>query len=946
MNTKAVAAVIAGIIILSVVFFQFNVTYPTGPLNISPPPVTSHNVSKVKLGYLFSPQYAEPKEVQNMSFGTGMSSTNNFTFTQNGTTIIEGKLTNASSGHNINRTTLFVLASPLYTRTVVSAGGTYSIKTLVEGQMNLTFVVPGYQKDIVAVNLQGGTYPLNLILQPEFRIPWNGSTVSTTGNPLSYVVVKANGFFDGPQMFASSKKANFSTHLYSDYYTLTVNYAGYDSIPSPISVSLSAPLQQNVILTKKAYNFNLTGHVYSKVTRKGVMDARVYDQQTNMYTHTDSNGYYILGADYGMNRIVASDTGYFTNVSYYNESSLSFPVYDIYLEPMNPFLNNSTGSHGNTSKYPLLANNSSTLNPNNTGNFLLTGQITVNGTSTPISNTSFSFLVDINGTVYGDSVITNASGHYFANFNSAGHYSILVQSVLYENRVIDVTVSRNTTHYNFSLIPYANRTIHVTGYVVDKADMTPLGGATVTSVYVRDSLVASAVGTNRFGFFSMMLISGKFTISASMYGFTTNKTGVLDLTSNINLTIYLNPQKTLPIGASPTLIAAGKGPSYGLPDLSPSQIYSSMPNPGTVYSSSLYNLTMHLNNSFLQPISNTQFVIYVRANGQLYYFLGTTNSTGFSYIPGINAGLYNILAETFYYRGIVQTVNMTGNTTLWFTLTRNHVFNSTMYMQNVFNLTHALSGNVPGGPLDLTDSILPMSIAHRATINSTIFTFSGYNGTFNFTYLNKHFVQYSFSVVIAGKQKISTEGLNAFEIVVYGNTSSPCEYTISGTPFNVSLYRGISVHYNLEEVGQFNLTAWVTGFQVYRTTSISLTDKNPLHNIYFNQTSGSSNLSWKGGVPYGSYVRMLYSGPVPAGVFVYRGLLPYSTPSNISVYLNGTYVGVHVTQLTGQTSFTLDNYYLASVNLSAEIDIPPNSNGGFSGGTGNLEIYYYNISLK
>lgn len=947
MNTKAVAAVVAGIIILSVVFFQFNVTYPTGPLKINPPPVTGHNVTKIKLGYLFSPQYAEPPEVQNLSFGTGISSTNNFTFIKNGTTVIEGQLTNATSGNIINRTHLFVLASPVYTETTVGPDGTYAVNVLVYGQMNLTFVVPGYQKKIVPVNLGGGAVHVNLAFQPEHKIQWTGSTVSSTGTLLPNVTVNSNAFFDGPQMFFSNKLASFSVHLYEDYYPLSVNYADYNSIPAPRSVSLSAPLHQNLTLTKKTYAFNLTGHVYNKVTDKPIAMAKVLDQQTNMYSMTNAQGFYMVGAVNGINRLITSHSGYFTNVSYYNgsQSNFSLPVHDIYLEPLNPFLTNSTGFYGNSSKYPSLTNNSSVPDLNQTGSYLLTGQITVNGTSIPIANTSFTFLVNVNGSVYGDSVKTNASGHYFAYFYCAGQYSILVQSVLYESKVISVSISRSTTYDNFSLIPYGNRSIYVTGYVKNRLDQVPIGGASISAVYVKNHLVASSVSTNRNGYFSMVLISGKFTFSVSKYGFITNTTGVIGIDSNISMIFNLTPQKSLPVGSNPSLHAAGKSPSYGLPDLPPSQIYSSLTNSGTIYSTAVYNLTLHFNDSFMQSISNTSFVVYVKVNDQLYYYLGTTDSAGFSYLPGMNAGLYDILPETFYYRGTVQTINVSGNATLWFTLTKNYVFGSTMYLQNTFNLSHSLSGNVPGGPLDLTNSILSMSIVHADLANSTMFNFSGYNGTFNFTYLNEHFVQNSFSVIIAGHTAYRTVGLNPFEIVLNGNTTASWEYHISGTTYNYNSPGGLSVYYNLERLGHFNLTVGLNGFQVYKYMSITLTDSTPVKEVYFNQTSGSAGLYWKGGEPYGSNVRMLYSGTLPSDVFVYAGLLPYSAPNNISVYMNGTLQGAQIIQESGQTAFTLNSYYLASGSLNVAIDIPPNISGGFNGGTGNLEIYYYQISL-
>ncbi len=937
----------AGIIILSVVFFYFNVSYPSGPLNLSPPPVNTKNITKTPLGYLFKPQYLEPKGMQNLSFGTGPSDVMNFSLQKNGTTIITGQLMNKSSGSPISLSTLYVFAAPIYTVSSVGLNGSYKITVLILGSMNLTFAVPGYRKVVVHLDLQGGTYAMDLSLVPEKKYMWNGTTRSTSGASVGNVRVEANGFLDGTTVFSTGQNGHFSIPLFEDSYQITAIVSGYNSIPSPREVGITGPLYKNLTLTPKSNLMNITGYVLSKVNHKPVSSARVFNQQTNQYAFSNSKGYYTIGVISGLNRLFTTHSGYYVNLSYFNDTGTFFgtPIHNIYMEPLNPFLGNSTGYYGNSTGTPGLSNNSSSLNQNQTGNHLLTGKILVQGTSLPVANTELLFLINVNGSVYADTVITNSTGYYKTYFFYGGHYSIMVESVLYSNKLVSVSVSGPVTYYNFTLVPLKNKTVHIAGYVKNSRDLLPVANASVTAVYMKNQLIAGSVYTGQNGYFTMPLITGNYTFVASAYGYKTNTTGTIDLTSNTSITIYLTPVKSLPVGSRPCLNATGVSPSFGLPDLSPAQINRDLSGSGSITAQTMYRVTFHFNDSFKQSISNTQYVVYFKIFGQVYYTKGFTNSTGYGNLSCINAGNYEILPEMFYYRGSVENISVNSNTTLWFSMNRLSSFTGTFYLQNSFNLSRSLPGNVPNGPLALTDSILTIQVYATHLINSTEFTFSGYSGTFNFTYSNVHFLHSSFSLAINGRSKSMSVGLTPYEIIINGNAATTWQYSISGIGINVGAPSGLSVHYYLARLGLFNVTAGISGFPSIDYRIVSLSGSGPIRNVYFNQTTGESNFSLSGTSLAGSDFQMDYSGYVPANSIIFRGLIPYSIPSNSSIYFNNSRQSVNLVQGNNQTAFTLNSYYMASLKLNVKVDIPPNSNGKFIFSNGNLVIYYYQVSL-
>ncbi len=951
-NTKAVAAILAGIIILSVVFFYFNVSYPTGPLSLNPPPVKNPKV--FKLGYLFDPQYAEPPSISGMSFGTGPSAVTNFTLTQNGTTHITGKFYNQSSGKAIADSNFYVFAYPVYTAGTTAYNGSYSVKVLVYGEMNLTFVVPGYQKDIVPLNLNGGTLHLNLTLKTEPKINWAGSTVSSIGINLPNVTIEADGFFTGLHIFSSDAKSAFTANLFEDSYQLNVILTGYDNIPTPPELNLTNKLQQNLVLTPLNNTYNLTGYVLDKANSTAISNAEVYVQQTNAVAFTNSTGYYRVPVINGMNRLTASHSGFYTNISLIDISGAPSNLHYIYLYPVNPYINNNTGYYGNNSRVPQLNGNNSTLNLSNSGSFEMTGQVLVNNTAIPVSNTTLLFLLTYNGSVYYDRVITNSTGYFVTYFAYSGDYRLLVEAVNFKNLMLNVTITKQLTYENFSLVPLSNRTVIITGQVFNTKDGLPVQGAHVAAMYSRFAISAANVTTNSTGYYRMALIAGNYSLIASDIGYQTNRTSQFTLNSNLSKDVNLTPLSTINGGGNRSgLKAMGSAPYYGLPDLTPAQIAQDLSGNGAINSGTTFNITFHFNTSAGFSISGTPYVVYFKVLGKVYYSNGTTNATGFGTVNGIPDGTYEILPEMFYFFGQLENISVSSAVTYWLSMSEKQLLPGNAYLKNTFNLTNGMNGSVPLNTLALTDSILPMNGTAAALSNSTLFSFSGYNGIFSFNYTNPDFVWKDFNISFNASGVKTGENVTEYSVTLISQTVTPWAYNYRNsiaTSLNVSMASGNSTVFIESAAGYSVLTVGiplgVPNSVGVRSIILTLTSGNPEQMAYFNETSSNLSLPLNGTSLSGTQFSMSYSGPASANNYLYSIILPFQVPYNSSVYVNGAKQSGQISYSGNNTVFNLTTYVTlhSSINITVEFNVSKTSPITLKFSPANLEFYRMSLS--
>lgn len=940
------AAILAGIIILSVVFFYFNVSYPSGPLKITPPPIKPKNVTK--LGYLFDPQYAEPLSMRNLSFGTGPSAINNFTLEKNGTTIVSGTVYNKSNGAPIENSLLYVFAAPVYTIAATRSNGSYSFQVMIIGKMNFTFDVLGYKQLVLPVDPNGNTIHLNIYLSPEKRLNWHGITEYANGTHAPDVTIHADGFLGGLiSTSRSNLSSEFSFNLYEDSYQLTVIAPGLNTLPKPPEIELKSNTLQNLTVSSITNHYNLSGYVRNRANNTPVPGAFVFDQQDNAQAYSNVSGYYTISVVNSLNRLITSHAGFFTNVSIVDIQGQPNSLHDIYLEPLNPFLNNSTGYYGNSSSVSQLNNNTSSALYNQTGKFILTGTVTVNGTNLPVSNTTLLFLTNLNGSVYYDRVATNATGHYETTFYYKGHYVFLIKSALYQDRMLYVNITNPVNYRNFTLVPKSSDTIVVTGHTINSVYGTPVNGAAVTALFAQNNLSVGSKLTNKSGFFSFLLVKGNYTFVASAYGYQTNYTGVYDFTANASVIINLTPLQSLPSSSSPCLKLMGTALYYGLPDLTPAQISAMLSGSGNVTSNSMFNLTLHFNSTLSVPIGNTPFVVYFRVLGGMYYANGTTNSNGVAHISCIPQGSYEILPEMFYYSGNVLNVTVNSNMTVWLTMSQKQLLSGSIHLINVFNSSKAINSSTPVRSLALTDSILPMPASVSKTSSYTAFSFNGYTGVFDFNYTNIHFLPASFNITFTTRAVTLTENLTSYEISLAGNTAGSWNYSVTGIVQSASSPAGVSDYYYLAEQGSYSVTATLTAYPYPYSYKLTLTASSPEQTVYFNESAKVNNLTLASPVFFNTTYTMLnYSGSFSSGSLIYGGVINIVVPLNTEIFYKNVLQQTNYAQGTNTTTFAL-NKFLKSSSSTFELSIyvPSGSNLNFKS-LEVLEVFYYQVSLK
>jgi len=953
LNAKAVAALIAGIMILSFVFLHSGVSYPSGPLKVKPPNVKipKHVREKYRIaGYLFDPQYIEPDGLKVLGLGISRSAVLNFTFKGNGTTTITGTIYNASSGLPLRNTYLYVFASPLFTYVLSDYRGQYALRVYKLGEMNLTFKINGYQDVILNfdLNVDGGTIHRNIYFHPSQKIAWDGYTVSPNGTTVPNATLIAQGFFNTVSYFKSNSRGYFSVRLYEDSYNIIDNTPGYVNLTVPRQINLSAPTSMNLTLYRSNHTIVVYGFVYNGVNKRPISKAEVSCFQTDEKVLTSDRGNYSIKVDYGMNRIVTSHKGYFTNTSYLFESYQNTVFnYNINLYPLNPF--GSSGVNlGNASAFPRLVNGSSSLNHNTSGFYTLSGYVISSVTGKAVSNVAIGFYINIDGSVYLETFRTNSTGHYYAHFIYKGNYSVLVRSLLYKERILNFSINSGNDHLNFSLTPLNPTLYNVSGYVLNFADGAPVYSAEVAvySQYLR--FVVNYSYSNGTGFFPLNLPEGNYTLETSHLGYRMNFTPITVL-GNRTLVIYLKPLTTLPSGNSVGLKQLGYSADYGLPDLSPYKIRNILSGNGQI----IVNLTLPLYIKFVStsgaPLANSNYVIYFKTLGNYYYATGYTNSSGFAIFSGILYGTYQILPETFYYRG--SPVNISVNldqypTKVTVNLTPEYLLSGGVTLENSYNISRGIAGNVPAKNLELTNSILPLYESISKTLSATKFAFSGYNATFNFTYSNPYFVPLPFNLTFSGSSASVTGYPDPYEIEVFANVTLQWSGEV--------LQNGNSTHFTVLPVNNVMVTAGnaVVSFSTHNLSKVyqkkvTLDISNPHARVYLNQTVSNLYLQFNSLQFSSNHVIVSYSGNVPSGFVIYGGIIPYSVPVNSSLVIQNNTVGATLNSSTNFTSFSLWNYFVVKndyVNLS--IVIFTNDPSSFSANLENLTVSCYVVVIK
>ncbi|MCL5666094.1 MAG: hypothetical protein M1315_04590 [Candidatus Thermoplasmatota archaeon] len=904
MNKRSVAVILVGVLVLSMVFYYISPDYPTGPIQAHPPvTVSPKNVSS-----FFDPQYVEPSYMDSMNYGLNGSSVYNFTLTSVGRTSITGTVFNASSDKPLSGGNFYAFASPVYTEVPISSSGHYTIDVCVEGHVDLMFKVPGFSRLQENFSLNGGTVHKNIFLNPETPMNLSGYTVSSTGKVVPGVVMNLTGFFFGSSSHESGSNGYFSMSLYEDSYALTVYKKGYITIPAPSRINLTLSEKQNITIYSLENYYNVSGYVKNKAGNP-VASAVVSDSNVQGTVLTNRTGFYYMSIPGGPGIINASHQGYITNSSFLFVNS-TLNDHNITLLSINPLGNNSF-SCNNTGVLDQLKNYTSDVNYGRPGHYILEGNVTVNNTKIPVAFTSMIFAVNSNGTLYGTNVRTNSSGFYKTYFSYPGNYHILVRSADFRSRILNVSLNSYTNYLNFSLVPISNHTITLHVYVRNSLDHAYINNASVSLIYESTGSVVAFNMTAPYGagVANFSIIAGNYSINASYPDYYPNGTGVLDISKNITITINLTPEQRF--STNLTSISPMKDmPDYGLPDHSPAQIQSCLSGEnGTITEpGSYYNLTIFFKENN-QPIVNTSFVSYFNILGQVYYYVGSTNSTGYGKVFNLPVGNYEMLPEMFYYNGSIISIQPSSSIEVTAHMRAKADFTDSLDAYNSFNSTLGLPLQVPVKYMNLTDSILPMVMEYYISADGTLYNYTGYYGAFNFTYFNESFLEKNVSIALRGNNETDI-ALVPYEILIHGNASVEWNYSISHI-MRVSNITGLYSRYELAQHGVIyvNFTIDHLDHDFSEKTILNLSD--PQGSFYFNvsrsNVSEQSVLEEKNSTT--GFWTIGFSGLLSKDTIITGGTVDANLSPVHGMSIDSQTVGFNWSSRGNITSLYLDDYF-------------------------------------
>lgn len=913
MNRRSIVVIVIGIFLLSMVFYYVSPSYPTGPLQVKPPV----NVNPKNVSSFFNPQYVEPSTLQSMYYGLNGSSIFNFSLTHLGDTYITGTVFNNSSGQPLSGGEFYAFASPVYTEVPISPDGSYKIEVLVEGQMDLMFKVPGFKRIQKNFTLSGNTVHYNIFLDPETPERLSGYTVSSFGLLVPGVIINVSSFFYGNSTYVSSSTGHFSMSLYRDSYSITVNKTGYLPIPSPSRINLFYSEDLNITIYHILRVYDVSGYVKEK-DGNFISGATVSDTNGRGTYLTNQTGYYQLQVENGPGKISALHAGYFTNTTTLWVNS-SVTDHNITLTPLDP-LGNGSFSCNSTAVINQLENYTSSINYNNLGNYTLQGYVTLNGTEIPLDCTPLVMDVNSFGNYFGTALRTNITGYYRVTFSYPGSYTILVNSVHYHSRLINVTISSGVNYANFSLIPLPNSTMLLHVFVRNAFDHTGIVNATVL---LRDKQTGSVVEFNTTsitGEANFTIVSGNFSAYASATDYYSNETPYIYINANYTITVNLTPKDNFLLnssGISPMVYEE----DYGLPDHSPDQIgyilNSTGENGSIVAPSEHYNLTL-LFSSGSVSLSYTPFVTYFRILGSIYYYSGETNSTGYGIIHNIPAGKYAMLPEMFYYNGSVINISVDASLTITLHMLAKTTYSDSVDAYNTYNMTAGIGASVPQRYLNLTDSILTMPFTAQSSSTGTLFQYSGYYGLFNFSYFNISFLPGNVSVAVRGVQETPLP-LSPYEILVEGVSTESWNYSVPGYK-SVDNLIGEHSGYYLVHSGSISVTFTMDRLNHDFVSSALLDASSPQAQIYFNVSSSSvveKSILEEENITTGLW-NIEFSGPLASGSIIVAGNVDANVSPLHNVSVGSTQLPFTSSSGSDYTDIYLDDYYYFT---GSEVDI-------------------------
>ncbi|MEM0155158.1 MAG: hypothetical protein QW597_00955 [Thermoplasmataceae archaeon] len=790
----------------------------------------------------------------------------------------------------------------------------------------------------------------------------NSSTINYGNGPSNYLLVGNITDKTTSQRVALTEVRFFLEINGTIFYkNVTTNNTGFYQVPlyypghyffvvySPFyyqynfSIGINVPVQY--------WNFNLTpygshvftvtgfvkdqaGNLLSGITVTANYVYKISNNQvqnvSSKLNKTAGNGEYSLTIFEGNYTFSASGISFVTN--YTGVVDVNSPKYDvnITLDFRQPFLGSNTGTgtygvngpeSGNVTSFLAGSGNGSNINFNAPGNFEITGKVTNANNSLPVFNTHILFLINVSGVYYYDNVTTSSAGQYIVGINFQGQYKMIVFSPYYYTHSIEFSISSLNTlqDLNFSLKPLPQYVNTVSGSVKNIAG-NPVNTSVILVGIDGNNYLARQNSSDSSGYYSIYLVndtSSDYTLRFDAPGYYNYTTSAFAITGPFISDAVLTPLDTIGNGVS--LLSGQSG--TGVPFLSYTALAGDLSNSSDSLAYALTNnttnpvsLTASLENSSSSvPIENTYFLGFIKIDGAIYRFMGKTDSSGQYTITMNLTGSMAFLVSMVQYKNSSKLFSLEGPSgSELFALNPATLYNDTMHLNSVYNY----SWHVPDS-LNVSNSVLPITGKTTNLTNGTDFSFFVQNGTYDFSYINPHYVPASFYGNISGKDRLYNETVKNYLLEIKNNSVLPWSFNVTPyMPVQTAIVKPITYE-NLTS-GTFVFNAFIDG-NLYESLQFLLSETSYNESVNFTVTPSSQVL--KASQTDGNETANLTSVPDGGKVLIYGISTNETWTSPVTLRFDNS--SVPVSESSGQelTNLTLLSYIAYTSGSKLAIDI-------------------------
>ena len=238
---------------------------------------------------------------------------------------------------------------------------------------------------------------------------------------------------------------------------------------------------------------------------------------------------------------------------------------------------------------------------------------------------------------------------------------------------------------------------------------------------------------------------------------------------------------------------------------------------------------------------------------------------------------------------------------------------------------------------------LPINITHTFTNNGTVFSFPGYNATFNISYENAHFIVESFNITITERNTNKTVAVTPYAVILDFDTVKSFYYAIdSGNPAFVTSGNGNITIFGLygKNLLAVNLTSSISDY--YKNAT--LTSTSPVMDIFLNVSNKRDNLSTSLYTDNNGEIVYEFSNATKVTGEIYSGNVSLNLSGITYIYINNSNVSFTLSYTGTYSVIYLDTDFQVNGQISVRI-ITYNTSANVHIAT-HFEVYYYGVSLN